>query len=207
MQPFGPPSHDVRDLRELDQWSFPMCQRAHRAGEEHPRRRGAHQRPERLRWDATHGIAHGWARCSLTTEQSFCQDEDAIRHCRETLEDLFQLRHAIWIRALEQQETGLEAPSVFVETLTARDIQLQNGRITAETLRGTFRASRAVRWRRRTDAPAADFNGFLTGPRGAGRRRCQASRSAPEPGGHAVGVGAGVAGVSHPGPAGVGWRR
>jgi len=28
---------------------------------------------------------------------------------------------------------------VFVETLTARDIELQNGRITAETLRGTFR--------------------------------------------------------------------
>jgi len=111
MQPFGrAPSSTCATCGSSSRWSSRRAAQRHRAGEEHPGGGGTHQRLERPRLGTQPTESRTLGEVQLTTEQSFVRMEESIRHCQETLEDLFQLRHAIWIRALEQQETGIEAP-------------------------------------------------------------------------------------------------
>ena len=60
---------------------------------------------------------------------------------QESLEELGQARHAIWLRVLEQQPQGLPIPSSLMQGLDARGINtasIHDGRVTKEMLEGQF---------------------------------------------------------------------
>jgi hypothetical protein len=75
----------------------------------------------------------------LVTEQAFIRMDLLVRRFQEAMEDLFQIRHAIWKRVLAEQEEGIDAPQSMLTGLEMRGMQLPAGKITAELLEGTFR--------------------------------------------------------------------
>jgi hypothetical protein len=75
----------------------------------------------------------------IRTEQSFVRMDEAIRYMQETMEDLGQLRHTLWIRAAEADPKGINAPSSVVRSLEMKGAQIPDGAFTAEMLKGTFR--------------------------------------------------------------------
>lgn len=76
----------------------------------------------------------------IRTEQSFVRMDESMGYVRETLEDLGQLRHTIWVRTLEGQAQGMTAPDALVRSLSLRvPDPLENGKITADMIRGNFR--------------------------------------------------------------------
>jgi hypothetical protein len=98
----------------------------------------------------------------LVTEQSFVRQEERIRNLQETMETLFQVRHILWQRALENG-ARMTMPDSTVRTLEYRGIDLADGGITADDLAGTFRGKprgsveTADKGRLR-----GDYNEFLT---------------------------------------------
>ena len=66
-----------------------------------------------------------------------------VRRFQEKLEDVAQIRHAIWKRVLAEQPGGVEAPESLVAGLQGRgvsiDAYLPDGKITAALLDGPFR--------------------------------------------------------------------
>lgn len=99
----------------------------------------------------------------LVTEQSFVRQEERIRNLQETMETLFQVRHWLWVRALEQGAV-VEAPDTFIRTLEYRGMQLTNaGGVTADDLRGLFRGKpRGSVETADKSRLRADYNEFLT---------------------------------------------
>ncbi len=64
-----------------------------------------------------------------------------ITAVQETLEELGQARHAIWIKTLETMPQGIPIPSSMMQSLDVRGINvasIADGRITADMLRGQF---------------------------------------------------------------------
>ncbi len=64
-----------------------------------------------------------------------------ITAIQESLEELGQARHAIWIRTLESMPQGIPIPSSLMQGLDVRGINtasIADGRITADMLRGQF---------------------------------------------------------------------
>jgi hypothetical protein len=76
----------------------------------------------------------------LVTEQSAVRMEECVRYLQETMEELFQLRHEYWIRALEDDPAAALAPQGVQRALSARGVgnMVQGGRFTADLLRGNF---------------------------------------------------------------------
>lgn len=79
----------------------------------------------------------------MATEQSFVRMDLIVRRFQEKMEDLAQIRHAIWKRALAERPEGIEPPQSLVAGLEGRGVSidryLPNGRITAALLEGAFR--------------------------------------------------------------------
>lgn len=79
----------------------------------------------------------------MATEQSFVRMDLVIRRFQEKLEDLGQIRHAIWKRVLAEQTEGVEPPASVLEGLDGRgvapDQYMPGGKITAGLLEGQFR--------------------------------------------------------------------
>lgn len=65
-----------------------------------------------------------------------------VSSVQEALEELGQVRHAIWIETLKGQPEGIPAPASFMASLDVRGVDTQtlqgSGRITAEMLEGLF---------------------------------------------------------------------
>jgi hypothetical protein len=83
----------------------------------------------------------------MVTEQSFTRAENPIRNIQEgALEDLFEIIHAIEVKALEDAETGVEPPAGIAQNVQLR-MQPDNQEpgddaafaFTADMLRGRFR--------------------------------------------------------------------
>ena len=79
----------------------------------------------------------------LITEQSQGRSTEAVKNLQETLEEMFQVRHLLWKRALAEMPEGMEAPPSVMQSLEARGINITaampNKRFLASMLEGTFR--------------------------------------------------------------------
>ncbi len=90
-----------------------------------------------------------------------------ITAIQETLEELGQVRHAIWIRTLEGMPKGLPAPSSLLSVLDSRGVQAEellgaDPHITADLLRGPFWFKpRGSVETANLEAQAANFLGML----------------------------------------------
>lgn len=162
-QPWGPRAViDVRDVREIEPMQVPDVPPS--AIE---RERAIITAAERV--SGLNDVALGTlpqqdrtlGEVQLVTEQSFVRMEEAIHYIQEQLEDLWQVRNELWIRALQQGE-GEPAPTRMVQSLESHGVVLPDGAVTAAMLRGAFRGkprgsvetADLLRLR-------ADFNGFL----------------------------------------------
>lgn len=89
---------------------------------------------------ATSGSDRTLGERQMQAESSFVRVEEPIKHCQETMEDLFLVRNEIWIRTLEaQSDGGMPAPERIVQSLQTRGLEMQDGKFTASMLRGNLR--------------------------------------------------------------------
>ncbi len=75
----------------------------------------------------------------LAATGSAIRVDEPISHMRTAISTIYELRHAIWLDVLENDPKGLEAPATVVDSLSQQGVTLNDGRFTAEQLRGTFR--------------------------------------------------------------------
>ena len=80
----------------------------------------------------------------LITEQSLGRVTEAVKNIQETLEEIAQVRHLMWKRALtEQGQEGLDMPPSVLQGLEMRGADvtayLPNKKFTASMLEGAFR--------------------------------------------------------------------
>ena len=80
----------------------------------------------------------------MATEQSFVRMDLIVRRFQEALENVAEIRHAIWKRTLAEQADGEEATPTMLANLEGRGISadeqyLPNGKVTAQLLEGAFR--------------------------------------------------------------------
>ena len=100
----------------------------------------------------------------LVTEQSAVRMEECVRYLQETMEELFQVRHEYWLRALEDDPAAALAPYGVMQTLASRGVDqlVPQGRFTADLLRGNFHGKpRGSVETANMVQLRADFNGFL----------------------------------------------
>lgn len=79
----------------------------------------------------------------MATEQSFVRMDLIVKRFQEALEDIAQIRHAIWKRVLAERQDGMDAPSTVLSSLEGRGVNideyLPDKKITADLLEGAFR--------------------------------------------------------------------
>lgn len=75
----------------------------------------------------------------MQAESSFVRIEEPVKHCQETMEDLWKVRNEIWRRTLQAQDGGIVAPDRIVTSLQNRGLELQDGKFTAQMLAGNLR--------------------------------------------------------------------
>ena len=145
LQPIGPKSIiTVRDAHEITPLTLPDV-----TGPAVERIRDCERAGERLSGinDAAAGVQSDDRRTlgeiQLITQQSLGRSTEAIQNLQETLEELAQVRHQLWKRALAEQSEGMVLPPAVVQSLELRGAdlsQLRGGtRITAALLEGQFR--------------------------------------------------------------------
>ena len=144
LQPFGPKAViDVRDMKELEPMQLP------------PAMQGAIDREQEIvqaseRVAGINDVALGQApdhqqtlgEVNLVAEQSFVRMDEVIKNLQESLEDLGQVRHAIWLNCVKEYgESGMPMPMGLqgVPGLDQRGGQVDTSTITPEMLEGTFR--------------------------------------------------------------------
>jgi hypothetical protein len=140
-QPFGPSAViDVRDMREVEPFQVPDLPATIIQWEQTCERTA-----EKLM--GVNDIASGQTlnetktlgEVQMATEQSFVRMDLVIRRFQESLEDLFQIRHAIRKRMLAEHPEGVDAPQSVMTGLEARGASIDGGKVTAQMLEGTFR--------------------------------------------------------------------
>lgn len=79
----------------------------------------------------------------LITAFSEVRIEEVVRNIQETLEEVAQVRHLMWRRALAAMPTGIAPPQRVLQSLETRGVDvatfLPNGRLTAAVMDGAFR--------------------------------------------------------------------
>jgi hypothetical protein len=152
-QPFGPKAViDVRDMREIEPVQIPDVT------------------PAMLQWEQTcertaerlagvNDIASGQVsqesrtlgEVQMATEQSFVRMDLIVHRFQEAMQELGEVRHEIWKRALADQSDGLDAPPSMIAGLEGRGMSidefLPDKKITAQLLSGRFASRRAAAWR------------------------------------------------------------
>jgi len=145
-QPFGPKAViDVRDMREVEPFAIPEI--GLQAAME--REQNMERTAERL--SGINDVASGQVaqesrtlgEIQMATEQSYVRMDLIVRRFQEAMEDLAQVRHAIWKRVLAEQPAGIDAPESVLVGLEGRgvpiDQYLPDGKITSALLDGAFR--------------------------------------------------------------------
>jgi len=141
-QPWGPKAViDVRNMQEIDPvviGDVPQSAFTHMQMQE--------RNAERLA--GINDIASGQVsdedrtlgEVNMATEQSFVR-MDLIKHrMDEAMEDVAQIRHAIWKRALAEKTAGVPAPQSLIVGMEGRGLPIEgDGKITADMLEGSFR--------------------------------------------------------------------
>jgi hypothetical protein len=64
--------------------------------------------------------------------------DEVIGHLHKAIAQIMTLSNAIWVDTLEADGKGLDAPQGVVQTLSARGAELQDGKFTAQMLKGNF---------------------------------------------------------------------
>ena len=140
-QPWGPSAViDVRDMREIEPIVVPDVPASAVQREQTMERTG-----ERLA--GVNDISSGQfatesktlGELQMATEQSFVRMDLVIRRFQEAMEDLAQIRHAIWKRVIAEQPDGIPVPQSVLTGLEVREQQLPGGKMTAALLEGVFR--------------------------------------------------------------------
>jgi len=140
-KPFGPKAViDVRDMNEVQMMQIPaQTESAWRREQE------IVQAAERVAGinDVAAGMTPQTSRTlgetNLVAEQSFVRMDDVIKALLEPMEELGQVRQAIWINTLKDQgAAGMPAPQNLMES-RGGDITQGQETITADMLEGTFR--------------------------------------------------------------------
>lgn len=135
---------DVRDMREIEPMVIPEQTQAGFAHIEMLERTG--QRVGGVNDVASGQTATGTktlGEIQMATEQSFVRMDQLVRRFQEAVEDIFQIRHAIWKRTLAEQQDGIDAPASVVGNLEGRGVSVDQympeKKITAQLLEGAFR--------------------------------------------------------------------
>jgi hypothetical protein len=144
-QPWGPGAViDVRDPRELQQVEvadvpasvFTHMQMTERTGE---------------RVAGINDVASGQVsqadrtlgEVEMATEQSFVRMDLVVKRFQEPIEDLYQIRHAIWKRVLAENPTGVEPPDTLMVGLEGRGVPIDtfmpDNMVTGALLEGSYR--------------------------------------------------------------------
>jgi len=143
LQPMGPKAViDVRDMNEIMPMDVPDL-----TGPAMEREREIITAAERVA--GINDIAAGMTpqtnrtlgETNLVAEQSFVRMDEVIKNLLEAMEDLGQVRQAIWLRALEESR-GMDAPAALFEGLDERGgdpSKDQESKVTPDMLTGTFR--------------------------------------------------------------------
>lgn len=144
-QPFGPGQViDVGDMRELEPFVMPDVSGSvfqHIAMLENISERVAGIN------DVASGQVEKQAKTlgeiQMATEQSFVRMDLVVRRFHEVFEEIAQIRHEIWIRALADQQEGVDVPASLLSNLEGRGVSidqyLPGGKLTAGLLAGAFR--------------------------------------------------------------------
>ena len=144
LQPFGPKAViDVRDMKELEPMQLP------------PAMQGAISREQEIvqaseRVAGINDVALGQVpensrtlgEVNLVAEQSFVRMDEVIKNIQEALEDLGQVRHAIWVNCVKEYGgAGMPMPASLqtVPGLDDRGGEVDTSTITPDLLEGTFR--------------------------------------------------------------------
>jgi hypothetical protein len=146
LQPFGPKAViDVRDMKEVEAMQLP------------PAMQGAITREQEIvqaseRVAGINDVALGQApdhqqtlgEVNLVAEQSFVRMDEVIKNLQEGLEELGQVRHAIWLNCIKEYgEAGMPMPAALqdqdVPGLDQRGGQVNTATLTPDLLDGTFR--------------------------------------------------------------------
>jgi hypothetical protein len=75
----------------------------------------------------------------MVAQASSVRVDEPLGYFQRAIAEVMKLRHAIWVETLEADSKGLEAPAEVVERLALGGAEIQNGRFTAEMLKGKFR--------------------------------------------------------------------
>ena len=143
-QPIGPGQVvDVRDPRELTQWQYtdtPPSLQVWRQNVRADIERGVGLNDVSVGTQTQERRTLGEVR--LAAGYSNVRVKTIISAIQESLEELGQARHAIWVKTLEGMPQGIPAPQSFMTGLDVRGIEMQTlqstGRITADMLSGMF---------------------------------------------------------------------
>lgn len=146
LEPIGPKA--VITVREPNEVEFMDRQSNNAVGVE--RIRDAERAGERLSGinDASAGVTPDDKRTAfevnLITQQSKGRVSEVVKNIQETLEEIAQVRHLMWKRALaEMGQDGVEAPPSVLQGLEMRGVDvttaMPNRKFTALMLEGAFR--------------------------------------------------------------------
>lgn len=146
-EPMGPKAViNVRDMREIEAMQFPQA-----TGPAVERIRDCERTGERLAGinDASAGVTSQDQRTlgevQIITQQSQGRTSEVVKNIQETLEDIAQVRHLIWQRALREMEPGggMALPPSVLQGLELRgadvSTSLPNAKMTASLMEGSFR--------------------------------------------------------------------
>jgi hypothetical protein len=144
-QPFGPKAViTVRSPQELSQMEVADTPRSIELGIERAERTA--DRIAGVNDIAAGQVAAGTktlGEIQMATEQAFVRMDLVVRRFQEAMEDVWQIRHAIWKRVLAEQPDGIDAPESVLIGLEGRGVPIDqympNGKITAAMLDGPFR--------------------------------------------------------------------
>lgn len=143
IQPMG--SHAIIDVRDMNEvmpmdvpdLSGPAIQREREIVQASDRMTGINDVAAGIRPESSRTLGE----TTMVTEQSFVRIDETIKNLMEAMEDLGQVRQAIWLRTLEDRKT-MQAPASLFEGLDERGgdpSKSQTNEITPEMLSGTFR--------------------------------------------------------------------
>jgi hypothetical protein len=106
--------------------------------------RALHQAKERVGGlaDSAVGVLSGERRTlgenEMVSRGSAVRVDEVVGHLHLAIADVMLLSNAIWVETLEADPKGIEAPPSVMDALSSRQMELPDGRFTAQQLKGNF---------------------------------------------------------------------
>lgn len=144
-QPFGVGAIlDVRDMNDLQPMQIPDVPSSAQFLVGHSEQ--AAERLSGMNDAAVSGVLNGQDRTAteVTTaaQASYVRVSEAMNYLRDAVSTLYDLRHMLWVRALEAREGGIAAPSTIMRDLESRGLEVPSDgplKFTKDDLAGQWR--------------------------------------------------------------------